>query len=95
MASNEGHIHWSGLGDETVNFLEQELQLTSEVSNMADAVTVKLDLIGAIRIRAAGSTQAGLALPTDGWQSIPGTEPELEARADGNYMIGYIRLRLA
>jgi hypothetical protein len=92
MASNEGHIHWSGLGDETVNFLEQELQLTSEVSNVT---TVKADPVGAVRIRAQGSSQAGLALPTEGWEVIPGTNPVLEARADGNYMIGYIRLRLA
>lgn len=92
MASSEGHIHWSGLPDDTIGFLGQELQLTSEVSNMT---TVKVDPAGTVRIRAAGSVLTGLALPTDGWEPVPGTAPVLEARADGHYMVGYIRLRLA
>jgi len=92
MASDEGHIHWLGAADETVNFLGQELQLTSEVSNM---VTVKQDLIGTVRIRLDGSVVTGLAIPTDGWQAIPGTAPVIEARADGHYPVGFVRLRLA
>ena len=90
MASNEGHIHWSGLPTETVNYLGQELQLTSEVSN---ATTVKTDPIGTIRIRLVGSLQTGLALPTEGWETIPDTSPLLEARMDGHYPTGYIRIR--
>lgn len=92
MPSNEGHIHWTGLPDDVISFLDQDLQLTSEVSN---AATVKSDPIGAIRIRAAGSAQAGLFIPTEGWQDIPGTDPVLQARADGHYMIGFIRIRQA
>lgn len=90
MASNEGHIHWSGSSDETVNYLGQELQLTSEVSN---AITARVDPIGTIRIRLSGSVEAGLALPSEGWGAIPGTLPTLEARADGHYPTGYIRIR--
>lgn len=92
MASNEGHIHWSGLSDETVSYLNQELRLTSERSNMA---TVKTDPIGTIRIRLDGHTGEGLALPCDGWQPIPGTSPIMEARADGHYPTGYVRIRQA
>ncbi len=92
MPSNEGHIHFSGSADETVNYLGQELQLTSEVSNM---VTVKQDPIGTIRIRLNGSALTGLALPTDGWQTIPGTSPILEARMDGHYPQGFVRVRQA
>lgn len=92
MPSNEGHIHWAGLADDTVSFLDQELQMTSEVSN---AEMVRDDPIGTIRIRAARSVLTGLAIPTDGWEAIPGTDPILQARADGHYMIGFIRLRLA
>lgn len=92
MPSNEGHVHWSGLAEETISFLDQQLQLTSEISNIS---TVKLDPAGTIRIRLAGSGLTGLSLPTDGWQAVPGTNPVLEVRADGHYPIGYIRLRLA
>lgn len=92
MPSNEGHIHWGGSADSTINYLGQELQLTSEVSNM---VTVKTDPIGTIRIRLSGSPQTGLAIPTEGWQTIPGTSPALEARADAGYFVGYIRIRQA
>lgn len=90
MASNEGHIHWGGLPDETVNYLGQELELTSEVSN---AVSVKADPIGTIRIRLDGQVATGLALPTEGWEAIPGTDPLLEARMDGHYPTGYVRIR--
>lgn len=92
MPSNEGHIHWTGDGDATIGFLDQELRLTSEVSN---AVTTNVDPIGTIRIRAVGSNLTGLPLPTVGWEAVPGTSPVIEARADGHYSIGYIRLRLA
>lgn len=92
MASDEGHIHWSGLGSETVNYLGQELQLTSERSN---AATIKSDPIGMVRIRLDGHAEAGAALPSDGWQPVPGTAPTLEARADAHYPIGYIRIRQA
>lgn len=90
MASSEGHIHWSGIGDETVDFLGQELRLTSEVSN---ATTVKVDPIGMTRIRLNSSVAAGLPIPTDGWRVIPETSPALEARVDGHYPTGYIRVR--
>jgi hypothetical protein len=95
MASNEGHIHWSGVPDETINYLGQDLQLTSNVSNMkSTAAGPGDDPIGLIRIRALGFGGTGLALPTDdGWELIPGTSPALEARVDANYAIGYIRVR--
>lgn len=93
MASNEGHIHWSGLPSETVNYLGQELQMTSERTNMAQ--TVKEDPIGAIRIRLLGHANPGLLIPTMGWQAIPGTTPVLEARSDSHYEVGYIRVRQA
>lgn len=92
MPSNEGHVHWDGTADSTVNYLGQELQLTAEVSNV---VIVKADPVGTIRIRLSGSSLTGLALPTDGWQAIPGTSPVLEARQDGHYATGYIRIRQA
>jgi hypothetical protein len=95
MASNEGHIHWSRLADETVNYLGQELRLTSDVSNMAqtNVQAVDDDPIGIIRIRLDGSGVVGLALPTEGWEAIPGTDPVLEARVDANYPSDYIRVR--
>lgn len=92
MPSNEGHIHWDGSADSTINYLGQELQLTAEVSNM---VTVKTDPIGTVRIKLSGFGGTGLGLPSDGWESVPGTSPVLEARVDGNYAIGYIRIRQA
>lgn len=93
MPSNEGHVHWGGSANETVNYLEQELQLTSEVSNKSNTPTS--DPIGTIRIRFNGSSLTGLVLPTDGWQAIPDTNPILEARMDGNYPVGYVRIRKA
>jgi len=94
MASNEGHVHWSGVADETINYLGQDLQLTSNVSNVKPvSVSPGDDPIGTIRIRALGSVETGLALPSDGWELIPGTSPALEARVDANYAIGYIRIR--
>jgi len=90
MPSNEGHIHWSGSEDETVNYLDQELRLTSNVSN---ASTASEDPIGTVRIKLDGSQGSGLALPSDGWEEIPGTLPTLEARMDGGYPMGYIRVR--
>lgn len=92
MPSNEGHIHWDGSANSTVNYLGQELQLASEVSNKA---TVNIDPIGTIRIRLSGSVLTGLPIPTDGWQAIPGTSPILEANAAGHYPVGYIRVRAA
>ncbi len=93
MPSNEGHIHWDGSANSTVNFLGQELQLTAEVSNMANKTNV--DPIGTIRIRLSGSSLTGLALPSDGWRVIPDTAPALEARQDGHYPMSYIRIRQA
>lgn len=93
MPSNEGHIHWPGSKDDTVAYLNQELQMTSEVSNLANAPLT--DPIGTIRIRLAGSVQTGLALPTNDWQPIPDTSPILEARVDAYYPTGYIRIRQA
>ena len=91
MASNEGHIHWDGTPLSTVNYLGQELELTSERTNMSTATT---DPIGTIRIRRLGHANPGLPIPTDSWQAIPGTTaPVLEARGDGHYPIGYIRVR--
>lgn len=92
MPSNEGHIHWDGSADSTVNYLSQELQLTAEVSNMT---TTNTDPIGTIRIRLSGFGGTGLALPTESWQSVPGTSPVLQARVDGHYPAGYIRIRQA
>lgn len=92
MASSEGHIHWSGTADETVNYLGQELQLTSEISNK---LVTKIDPVGTIRIRLSGSVTIGLALPTDGWQNVPDTLPVLQVRVDGHHQVGYIRIRLA
>lgn len=94
MASNEGHVHWSGVADETISYLDQDLQLTSNASNIKPlAVNTGDDPIGTVRIRALGSVETGLALPSDGWEPIPGTVPVLEARVDANYAIGYIRIR--
>jgi hypothetical protein len=92
MPSDEGHVHWDGSSDSTVNYLGQELRLTAEVSN---AAMVKADPVGTIRIRLDGTSPPGLALPADSWQAIPGTAPALEARMDGHYPVGYIRVRLA
>lgn len=94
MASNEGHIHWNTLSPITqVNYAEQDLELTAETSNMANVV--KQDPGGTVRIRAAGFGSQGLAIPTEGWQAIPGTSPTLQARADAADQVGYIRIRVA
>ena len=92
MPSNEGHIHWDGSADSTVNYLSQELQLTAEVTNVT---TVNADPIGTVRIRLEGFSGTGLAMPTEGWQAIPGTSPGLEARMDPHYPVGFIRVRQA
>lgn len=92
MPSDEGHIHWDGSADSTVNYLGQELRLTAQISN---AVIVETDPTGTIRIKADGSVEDGLALPTDSWQPIPDAVPALEARSDSHYPIGYIRIRRA
>lgn len=94
MPSNEGHIHWDGSADSTVNYLGQELQLLAEVGNKIGDV-VAADPIGTIRIRLSGSAVTGLALPSDGWQPVPSTAPLLEARQDGHYPTSYIRVRQA
>lgn len=91
MASNEGHIHWTGVASDTVSYLSQELQLTSERSNLANQVNS--DPIGTVRIRAVGFGGTGLALPTEGWQVIPGTSPILEARVDAFYPADLVRIR--
>jgi hypothetical protein len=95
VPSEEGHIHWTGSADDTVTYLGQELQMTSELSNMATTAVAKQDPIGSIRLRVNGSSLTGLRIPTDGWEDVPGSDPVLQARADGYYPIGYIRIRLA
>jgi hypothetical protein len=92
VPSNEGHVHWDGTADSTVGFLGQELRLTAEVSNTA---VVNADPVGTVRIRLDGTSPPGLALPSDSWEPIPGTAPVLEARVDGHYPTGYIRIRQA
>lgn len=92
MPADECHIHWDGSPSSTINVLEQELLLTAEVSNI---ITVTTDPIGTVKIRQQGFVGTPLSLPTNGWQAIPGTSPVLEARVDGNYAVGYIRIRHA
>jgi len=92
MTSDEGHIHWDGTADSTVTYLDQELQLTSEVTNLD---TPKTDPIGTIRIRLNGHVGQGLALDSSEWEPIPGTSPVLEAVLDDYCMVGHIRIRLA
>lgn len=87
MPSNEGHIHWNGFLDVTdVNYAEQDLEL---VKGSGD------DPQGLVRIRAAEEQTGGLAIPTMGWETIPGTSPTLEARADAVDQVGHIRIRVA
>jgi hypothetical protein len=93
MPSNEGHIHWPGGPSDEVTYLNQSLTIAAVVSNMATIVNA--DPIGTLRIKLTGSSLTGLALPTDGWQAIPDTSPVLEARVDGYYPEGYIRIRQA
>lgn len=85
MPSNEGHVHFEGVTS-TVAFLDQELSL---------AMNVEGDPIGAMRIKAVGFEGVGLYLPSEGWENIPGTSPVLQARVDGHYPLGYIRMRQA
>jgi hypothetical protein len=97
MASNEGHIHWTGTPNETVTFLNQEIQMTSERTNMS---TTLVDPVGTVRIKASGFANPGVALPNSSaseptWTTIPGTSPALEVRVDGHYPMGYIRIRQA
>lgn len=87
MPSNEGHIHWSTSSTTaTANFAEQDLELLPGTSE---------DPEGSVRIRATGDTGPGLHIPTEGWETVPGTSPALEARADANDPMGYVRLRIA
>lgn len=88
-ATNEGHIHWTGALDETVTYLNQVIQLINDPQN-----PVK----GALGIRLSGSQVTPLVLPNSTnaaprWDAIPGTNPVLEARQDGHYDMGYIRIR--
>ena len=92
MPSNEGHIHWAGAPSEDLTYLSQSLTIISEISNM---VKTFVDPEGALRLRATSFSGSGLLLPSEGWQSIPGTNPTLEARMDGYYPTGYIRIRQA
>lgn len=90
MATEATHIHWDGTPLSVVNVLGQNLELTAEVSN---AIIVRTDPIGTVRIRANGSVLTGLATPTNGWEAIPGTSPVLEANATGFDAVGYIQIR--
>lgn len=92
MASNESHIHWSGSSDETVNYLGQELRM--QINENAN------DPIGALHIHADGFVGEPLFLPNSTasspvWSTVPGTTPVLQARQDGHYPMGYIRIRQA
>jgi hypothetical protein len=92
MASDEGHIHWSGGNDETVNYLGQELRMQVN-ENPGDP-------IGALHIHADGFVGEPLFLPNSNaqsptWTAVPGTAPTLEVRQDGHYPQSYIRIRQA
>lgn len=87
MPSSEGHVHWSAHATSAeVGFAEQALEIYS--GNGADPQ-------GSMRVRAVGEPGEGLHIPTEGWESVPGTSPTLEARADAIDPIGYLRLRIA
>lgn len=87
MPSDECHIHWNTFSAFTeINCIEQDLELTAGDSG---------DPLGTVRVRAAGETGPGLAIPTMGWEAVPGTSPALEARADALDPVGYIRVRVA
>lgn len=93
MASNEGHIHWSGTDSETVVYLGQSLEVTTELMTVDQPA-------GALHIHAEGFGGAPLYLPNSSsaeplWSPIPGTSPVLEARQDGHYPTNYIRIRQA
>lgn len=90
MASNEGHIHWTGSMDETVGYLGQQLRL--QVNENPE------DPIGALHIHADGFVGTALFLPNSTsaepvWSVVPGTSPVLEVRQDGHYPADYIRIR--
>lgn len=92
MASNEGHIHWSGGNDETVTYLGQELRM--QLNENPE------DPIGALHIHAEGFNGTALFLPNSNasapaWTAVPGTAPVLEVRQDGHYPSDYIRIRQA
>lgn len=93
MASNEGHIHWTGMDEETVNYLGQELRIMTEKTTAEEPD-------GALHIHADGFGGTPLFLPNSTsqspqWDAIPGTSPVLQARQDGHYPTGYIRIRQA
>lgn len=92
MASNEGHIHWSGGLFEQITYLGQEL--------LVELNTDPNDPIGGLNIVAAGFVGEPLFLPNSTdldpvWTAVPGTTPVLEVRQDGHYQVGYIRIRQA
>jgi hypothetical protein len=88
MASNEGHIHWSGDLSETINYLGQDLLI--EMSEKRGGTTV----------RASSPPGPSLSLPNSSsaspsWDTVPGTAPALEVRVEPHYPAGYIRIRQA
>lgn len=92
MPSNEGHIHWGGYLDETIEYLGQTLRI--QMNENPD------DPIGALHIHANGFAGTPLFLPnsTDSapvWDNVPGSNPVLQVRQDGHYPQNYIRIRLA
>lgn len=92
MPSNETHIHRAAVGDEVIECVGQAL--------LVSVSTDPSDPINTIQISADGFVGAPLVLPnsTEGvpsWDPIPGTAPVLEARQDGHYPPGYIRVRVA
>lgn len=92
MASNEGHIHWTGAMLDEQAYLGQSLTIS--------AAQETGDPIGTIRIMATGFAGTGLVLPNSThtepvWSPIPGTSPVLEVRQDGHYQANFIRIRQA
>lgn len=90
MASNEGHIHWTGAPVEEQAYLGQSLTVS--------AIPETGDPIGAIRIKATGYVGSGVFLPNSShdapvWSVVPGTAPVLEVRQDGHYRGNFIRIR--
>lgn len=92
MASDEGHIHWTGAPVEEQSYLGQSLNLSG--------IPEEGDPIGGVRVKATGYIGVGLFLPNSTheepvWSPIPGTAPTLEVRQDGHYRGNFIRVRLA
>ena len=92
MPSSEGHVHWCGLAQEEVTYLEQPLTITAN--------EMPGDPIGTLRVKRSDHEGEGLVLPnstanTAVWDTVPGTVPALEARQDGHCPSDHIRLRLA